>query len=367
MKGSSTFSPILPRKCFLDADVGNFNVDGVEILLEIEENNPDIIINTEKTVEKFCTANTLPASGLSLSGSRSALKRIISSRMSHAEDGSINRSALSPKPESLNGVLLEKHQGALNKTLNLSMSPHSETSRWRVGSAPPRPTSTPSTHRVFDIDRNRIPKPPRDITSSPKVKPSSSLTASPPSTPVPLPDWQWDPESQEQLLFEQRLCEDVYGVAVRKIGQTGKAQLRYVKCVPLGSCDEENTSSTKSVSSLVRSFSLRSKKSQRDSDEISDTDRLLSDMKRKALIWGKKKDQKLFLDQFVSVRLGKTTERTRRNPQHANRLLSLMTKDTSFDIEAPTQMDRDKFAKAFAKFLGVKLEESGGEGKLSVD
>ena len=53
-----------------------------------------------------------------------------------------------------------------------------------------------------------------------------------------LPDqsdaWQWqennDPDDQEQALFEQRLCEDVYGVAVRKINQNGKSNLRYVKC-----------------------------------------------------------------------------------------------------------------------------------------
>jgi hypothetical protein len=367
MKGSSTLSPTFPRKYIpnsQDTEVGYLNVDGVENLSEIEGNNPDITIDTNKTASNSQAGNTLPASIFSSSGSANSLKSNIPFRMSHIEDGSLNRSALSPRPESLNGVILEKHQSVPNKPLNLTMSPHSDTSRWRVGTAPPRPNTNTNTHRVFEIDRNRIPKPPRDSTSSPKVKTSSSVTASPPSTPIPLPDWQWDPESQEQLLFEQRLCEDVYGVAVRKIGQSGKAQLRYVKCAVLGSCDEENTSSTKSVSSLVRSFSLRSKKSQKDSDEISDTDRLLSDVKRKALIWGKKRDQKLFLDQFISVRLGKTTDRTRRNPQPATRLLSLITKDASFDIEAPTQMDRDKFAKAFAKFLGVRVEEVDVEGKL---
>ena len=62
-------------------------------------------------------------------------------------------------------------------------------------------------------------------------------------------------------------------------------------------------------------------------------------------------------------RKGKTNERTRRNPQPATRLLSLVTDDAnhpSLDIEAPTKLDRDKFARAFAKFLGVPLEGDDG-------
>jgi len=34
-------------------------------------------------------------------------------------------------------------------------------------------------------------------------------------------------------MFEQRLCEDEFGVAVQKINQNGKSVLRYVRCVPL--------------------------------------------------------------------------------------------------------------------------------------
>jgi hypothetical protein len=44
-------------------------------------------------------------------------------------------------------------------------------------------------------------------------------------------------------------------------------------------------------------------------------------------------------------------------------LLSLVTDDAnhpSLDIEAPTKLDRDKFARAFAKFLGVPLEGEDG-------
>ena len=81
--------------------------------------------------------------------------------------------------------------------------------------------------------------------------------------------------------------------------------------------------------------------------------------RRLALAWGSKKKVKLALDRFVCVRKGKTTDRTRRNPCHPSRLLSLITDDRanpSLDIEAPTKLDRDKFARAFARFLGVPLE-----------
>ena len=151
---------------------------------------------------------------------------------------------------------------------------------------------------------------------------------------------------------------------MRKISQNGKAQLRYVKCVNFTVIDDENASS-KSVSSLVRTFSLRSREKRRtENDDISDTDKLLSDVPRKALVWGKKKEHTLAIDQFVSVRIGKTTDRTRRNPQPPSRLLSLITKDGSLDIEAPTRLDRDKFARAFARFLSVPLEvSSSSEGR----
>jgi hypothetical protein len=89
----------------------------------------------------------------------------------------------------------------------------------------------------------------------------------------------------------------------------------------------------------------------------------LNSNRKKALVWGKKKDIKLNVDRFVCVRKGKTNERTRRNPQPASRLLSLITDDVnhpSLDIEAPTKLDRDKFARAFAKFLGVPLEGDDG-------
>jgi len=51
-----------------------------------------------------------------------------------------------------------------------------------------------------------------------------------------------DPEKEEQLLFEQRLCENSLGVALRKINSNGKSQLRYVRCI---ACDEVTTVCTK--------------------------------------------------------------------------------------------------------------------------
>jgi hypothetical protein len=86
----------------------------------------------------------------------------------------------------------------------------------------------------------------------------------------------------------------------------------------------------------------------------------LNSNRKKALVWGKKKDVRLTIDRFICVRKGKTTERTRRSLQPSSRLLSLITDDVnhpSLDIEAPTKLDRDKFAYAFSKFLGVPLME----------
>ncbi|KAL3807176.1 hypothetical protein ACHAXA_006031 [Cyclostephanos tholiformis] len=91
----------------------------------------------------------------------------------------------------------------------------------------------------------------------------------------------------------------------------------------------------------------------------------------RALTWGKKNAVVLSLDKFTCVRKGKTTERTMRNSSPSSRLLSIMTNvrgNESLDIEAPTMLDRDKFASAFARFLGVPLLEEkdvvvgGGDG-----
>jgi hypothetical protein len=100
---------------------------------------------------------------------------------------------------------------------------------------------------------------------------------------------------------------------------------------------------------------------------------MLSDGGRshRALTWGKKNAVVLSLDKFTCVRKGKTTERTMRNSSPGSRLLSIMTNvrgNESLDIEAPTMLDRDKFASAFARFLGVPLLDekdvvvSGGIG-----
>jgi hypothetical protein len=192
---------------------------------------------------------------------------------------------------------------------------------------------------------------------------------------VPLPaanaDWQWgkraDPDDQEQALFEQRLCEDTYGVAVRKINQNGKSNLRYVKCclVDFAELEEMATSSSRSVSSRSRgAFSrLRGDRAEQRNEEqrgiLSQYDAILKGQKTRVLTWGKKKDVKLPLEKFVCVRKGKTTDRARRNTNPSSRILSLITEDpyhSSLDIEAPTKVDRDKFAKAFSKFLNVPLE-----------
>jgi kinesin family protein C2/C3 len=161
-----------------------------------------------------------------------------------------------------------------------------------------------------------------------------------------------DPAEQEQLLFEQRLCEDTLGVAVRKINQYGKANLRYVKCVNLDEYEARN--SGRSISSRsAGSWGRRRSPGSRENITPNDTEKA-----KRALVWGKKKDVQIGLDKFTSVHKGKITDRARRNPSPSSRVLSILTKDPnhpSLDIEAPTRMDRDKFARAFARFLEIPL------------
>ncbi|KAG7370085.1 kinesin motor domain containing protein [Nitzschia inconspicua] len=219
--------------------------------------------------------------------------------------------------------------------------------------------------------------------------------------------WQWqennDPDDQEQALFEQRLCDDIYGVAVRKINQNGKSSLRYVKCCSVDASELEEyynggsghaASSNRSVSS--RSWASRNgfsrfltsgnngnggtssaSNSHADPRDFDAHRNLIPGRKIKVLTWGKKKDVKIPLDRFVAVRKGKTTDRTKRNVCPASRILSLITADeahnshgtsaTTLDIEAPTKLDRDKFARAFARFLNIPLMENDQQHLTTVD
>jgi hypothetical protein len=260
---------------------------------------------------------------------------------------------------------------------------------------------------VWPPSANVIPRNPRDTssaTASPKYRvrqhqhlqalphpasrDSQSVQSHASSAGVPLPpssaDWQWgkriDPDDQEQALFEQRLCEDVYGVAVRKINQNGKSNLRYVKCyvedipereglAPSGSSSRSLSSRSRGALSRLRGDRDRSV----DRSEPGDYDprrNLIKKNKRKVLTWGKKKDVKLPLDRFVCVRKGKTNDRTRRNTSPSSRILSLITDDSqhpSLDIEAPTKVDREKFARAFARFLDVPLENEDNHSVRSAE
>lgn len=135
-----------------------------------------------------------------------------------------------------------------------------------------------------------------------------------------------EPDDTEHALFEQRLTQDTFGVAVRKIAQNGKSNLRYVKCVYVDASElvDSDNSSNRSVSSASRRFSLfRSDKG------IDRTDSLLKGNKVKVLCWGKKKEVKLPVDKFICVRKGKTTDRSRRNISPATRILSLISESRS--------------------------------------
>jgi len=225
-----------------------------------------------------------------------------------------------------------------------------------------------------------------------------------------------DPDTQEQALFEERLCEDIYGVAVRKINQNGKSNLRYVKCLFVDAPEVHNTDESGSITqqnnySSNRSVSSRHSRSSRvslprflskgnsshhhhhhhhrtslntsldqddqrsllESENNSIGNNKISSTQKggkvRVLSWGKKKEVTVPLDMFTAVRKGKVNDRTRRNPCESSRILSLVTSDihstnvkhhsscVSLDIEAPTRLDRDKFAKAFARFLNVPLVE----------
>lgn len=76
-----------------------------------------------------------------------------------------------------------------------------------------------------------------------------------------------------------------------------------------------------------------------------------------ALVWGKRKGVWVPLERFVAVRKGKVTPRSKRNAAPPSRILSLVTNDPDvhLDIEAPTKLDRDRFARAFSAFLRVPL------------
>lgn len=189
-----------------------------------------------------------------------------------------------------------------------------------------------------------------------------------------------DPDIDEQMMFEQRLCEDNIGVGVKKINHTGKSQLRYVRCVPLSTFENAGatTNSTTSKSSLNSFRNILKRKSSSNATqhqqlslmgsyqdcenyEISSTNLLAKTLTKRsrALMWGNKKKVVLSLERFIAVRKGKTTQRTKKNIAPSSRLLSIITdskEHPSLDIEAPTKLDRDKFARAFARFLGVPLE-----------
>ena len=141
-----------------------------------------------------------------------------------------------------------------------------------------------------------------------------------------------EPDDSEQALFEQRLTEDFFGVAVRKIAQNGKSSLRYIKCMYVDASElDTDSSSNRSLSSQTRRFPRF-----RADRTLDRKDSLLKGNKVKVLCWGNKKEVKLPVDKFVCVRTGKTTDRSRRNTSPANRILSLITEDRckSMEIQA---------------------------------
>ena len=352
--------------------------------------------------------SAMPSLAVEPIATRSALAPRTDAQANHTREQRNNTGTIR-KEEARNGVEAALAMPGVDVRRSIGDEPRDSSGRVGPGSMTP-PRSKPSgdtigsisdlvkMSRSFEQQLNVIPRNPKDSTSPKRrtvgrhiqatTEPPREISAADKSiqsqkssgsgfAPLSPSVWQWvepaDPESQEQALFEQRLCEDVYGVAVRKINQNGKSTLRYVKCVPIddGSCADDHQSSSKSVSSLVKSLSRRSVSERQreralegeapgtvDLESHRNLIPLALTSRKKALAWGKKKDVRLNVERFVCVRKGKTTERTIRNTQPASRLLSLISDDPnnpSLDIEAPTKLDRDKFARAFSKFLGVPL------------
>jgi kinesin family member C2/C3 len=164
----------------------------------------------------------------------------------------------------------------------------------------------------------------------------------------------------EQALFEQRLTEDPFGVAIRKINSHGKANLRYVKCItvqPAANADV-SFSSARSVGSWVQNrFTLSAKEAAASARNIS------TNKSYQALVWGKKKDVQVNIQHFKAVAKGKVTEKAKKSLAPSSRIVSLISDDPyhpSLDIEAPTELDRDKFARAFGVFLKCPVHEDAG-------
>ena len=215
-------------------------------------------------------------------------------------------------------------------------------------------------------------------------------------------------KSEEQLLFESKLLEDEFGIALRKIDRFGRAQLRYVRCVPLSNNNNSNSSNKHSShhsnnNSNTNKFFYRNKSSTAENhfyvSTLDDTqnliqrksqqqqhDKLSINRAQYALTWGSGRHC-IPLTKFQCVKLGRQTPRTRLSKANHTCLLSLCVKHSYthshsmmskssllssssaidkkeykeeedwksvLDMEAPTRLDRDLFAHAFAQFLGEK-------------
>ncbi len=165
---------------------------------------------------------------------------------------------------------------------------------------------------------------------------------------------------QEQELFQQKLCDDSMGVAIRKINQYGKSSIRYVKCVKVEDLTDVCLSGNRSDTSGSRGrrWSMGNSTGKATASSYSLTSQL--EPGTRVLVWGKK-DIQMPLDRIIAVRKGKATDKARRSTCPSNRIFSIITDDPvhpSLDIEAPSQTDRDKFARAFSLFLNLPMEAS---------
>lgn len=203
---------------------------------------------------------------------------------------------------------------------------------------------------------------------------------------------------------------DEQGLIINKIDRHGKAQLRYVRCMSLVAWNKtkKRNFASRSTGALNARHAHYFNGSRSTGDfytnTLDDTQNLLhtntnprpaAPVRNSAtgkmnpseyvLVWGKHPSHCIPLDRFQCITLGRQTVRTKLSRASHTCLLSLCTtakqqvpsqssqqqQQSSFDdgscsrpkqehasvldIQAPTKMDRDLFANAFAQFLGINI------------
>jgi kinesin family protein C2/C3 len=187
-------------------------------------------------------------------------------------------------------------------------------------------------------------------------------------------------QAAEQSLFEKRLCEDSISIRILQEDHLHGtfSQLRNLQCVVLPA-DEvtTNTDGGAKPHSKTATNSWKHRMRRRSNSDAAAAVTKLSQQSRQRALAILEQDSATIrmipLTDIRHVQKGKTTERAKRCAASSHCILSLIlntdsgdttttttTTTISLDMEAPTRVDRDKFARAFATFLQVDVLEENG-------